>query len=59
MIGTCECCDRQNVPTSHIDTAFGIEAFACYLCQGETDPDPYGETTRSERVPVCRRPAHD
>lgn len=43
MIGTCECCDRQNVPVSHIDTVFGIEAFACYLCLGETDLDPYGE----------------
>jgi hypothetical protein len=43
MIGTCEICDRQNVPVSHIDTVFGIEAFACYLCLCEDDPDPYGE----------------
>lgn len=43
MTGTCECCDRQNVPISHIDRVFGIEAFACYICLHETDPDPYGE----------------
>lgn len=48
MIGTCECCDRQNVPVSHIDIVFGIEAFACYLCQGEADPDPYGELENSK-----------
>jgi hypothetical protein len=43
MIGRCECCDRQNVPISHIDTVFGIEAFACYLCLCEDNPDPYDE----------------
>jgi hypothetical protein len=43
MIGRCDCCDRQNVPVSHIDTVFGIKAFACYLCLGEDGPDPYAE----------------
>ena len=43
MIGACDCCDRQNVPVTHIDTVGGVEAFACYLCLHESEPDPYGE----------------
>lgn len=43
-IGSCDCCDRQNVPISHFDAcAAHPEAWACYICQGENDVDPYGE----------------
>jgi len=48
VIGRCDCCERENVPVSHIDATFGIEAFACYLCQCEDDPDPYGELAGDE-----------
>lgn len=46
MIGSCDCCDRQNVPISNFradQTSAQCETAACYLCQGDTDPDPYGE----------------
>lgn len=45
MIGACDCCDRQEVPLSHLnmDGIGGCESFVCYICQGETDPDPYCE----------------
>jgi hypothetical protein len=45
MIGACDCCDRQSVPLGHfnVDGIGGCETFACYLCQGEADPDPYCE----------------
>jgi hypothetical protein len=36
-IGSCDCCDRQNVPVTSGDVT------ACFICQGEDDPDPYGE----------------
>lgn len=42
MIGSCDCCDRQKVPVIH-GFVTGIETFQCYLCQGETDPDPHSE----------------
>lgn len=43
-IGSCDCCDRQNVPVSHFDATFAHpETSACFICQGEDDPDPYGE----------------
>jgi hypothetical protein len=44
MIGSCDCCDRQQVPVSHFNaTAAYPEGAACFICQGDTDPDPYGE----------------
>lgn len=44
MIGNCDCCDRENIPVSHFKPTFAYpEGVACYLCQGDTDPDPYGE----------------
>jgi hypothetical protein len=46
-IGTCECCDRTDVPISHA-TMFGIETFACYLCLVDTNPDPYAELDEPE-----------
>lgn len=45
MIGSCDACDRQNVPLSHFhadETSCG-ETYQCFICQGEDDPDPYGE----------------
>lgn len=42
MIGSCENCDRQNVPVSHGQIS-GMETTQCFICQGETDPDPYNE----------------
>lgn len=51
MIGACDCCSRQEVPLSHfnVDGEGGPEAFVCYLCQGENDPDPYGELEGSPK----------
>ncbi len=44
MIGSCDLCDRQNVPVSHFDECFAHpEAHACFICQGDSDPDPYGD----------------
>ncbi len=42
MTGTCDCCERENVPLGH-GYVTGIETYYCYLCAGESDPDPYGE----------------
>jgi len=51
MISNCDCCDRQNVPVSHFNpTAAHPEGYACYLCQGEADPDPYGELLEGSEV---------
>lgn len=45
LIGDCDCCNRQDVPRGHFNAGGrgGVETFACYICQGDTDPDPYGE----------------
>jgi len=46
MIGACDCCDRQNVPVAKFradQTSAQCETTACFLCQGDSDPDPYGE----------------
>lgn len=42
MIGSCDNCDRQNVPVSSGQFC-GCDTTQCFICQGETDPDPYGE----------------
>ena len=42
MIGCCDSCDRENVPVVLVCSTMG-EALTCYLCQGEDNPDPYGE----------------
>jgi hypothetical protein len=42
MIGNCDACDRQNVPVSNCRSPSG-ETTQCFLCQGDTNPDPYGE----------------
>ena len=46
MIGSCDCCDRQNVPVSKFradQTSAQCETTACFICQGDSDPDPHGE----------------
>jgi hypothetical protein len=40
-IGNCDCCDRRDVPGSVVDCPG--EPFACFICQGDDNPDPYGE----------------
>lgn len=42
MIGNCDACDRQNVPVSKVNVPG--EPTACFLCQGDSNPDPYCET---------------
>lgn len=42
MIGSCDCCDRQNVPVSNL-VAYGIDTTACFICRGGDEVDPYGE----------------
>lgn len=52
MIGSCDCCDRTNVPVGKM-VVYGIETTACFVCQShgtEPDPDPYGEM--SNKMPV-------
>lgn len=41
-IGSCDNCGRNNVPVSN-GVSCGMETTQCYLCQGDDDPDPYGE----------------
>lgn len=48
-IGNCDCCDRRNVPGSVVNCPG--EPFACHICQGDSDPDPYGEF--DERIEAC------
>lgn len=51
MIGNCDCCERQNVALSFsraCQNNVGIDTYACYLCQGNTDPDPFGELDTGE-----------
>jgi hypothetical protein len=53
MIGNCDCCDRQNVPVRHFDagaTNAQCETTACFICQGETEIDPYGEMDDRKEV---------
>lgn len=50
-IGSCDCCDRQNVPLSHFVDDYSDE-WVCFICQGEDEVDPYGEL---EGSPAWRR----
>jgi len=45
-IGNCDCCDRIDVPGSVVDCPG--EPFACFICQGDSDPDPYCELEEAE-----------
>lgn len=49
MIGNCDACDRQNVPVSNGRSSSG-ETTQCYLCQGDSSPDPYGELANHEAL---------
>jgi hypothetical protein len=46
MIGSCDNCDRVDVPVSH-GTFCGMETTQCYICQGD-EADPYGELDEQE-----------
>lgn len=51
MIGSCDCCPRMNVPISFSaadQNNSGSDTYACFICQGEDDPDPYGELEEQE-----------
>lgn len=41
MIGDCDVCNRRDVPVATV--LVPGEPRACFLCQGDSDPDPYGE----------------
>lgn len=58
MIGNCECCDRKNVPITKVNLAG--EPAACFICQGDTNPDPYGEfpISQAARCPYCGLQRH-
>ncbi|MCA6114285.1 hypothetical protein J6524_04990 [Bradyrhizobium sp. WSM 1738] len=51
-IGNCDCCDRMNVP-GHVVNCPG-EPFACYICQGDDDADPYCEAEIEQPCPECK-----
>lgn len=55
MIGTCDNCDRHNVPVRHFSVDYecgiGSDTTQCFLCTGDTDPDPYGEMDETEPFP--------
>ena len=42
-IGTCDNCQRENVPVSHFNLSYCGDTTACFLCCGDDNPDPYGE----------------
>ena len=47
MIGSCDNCDRTNVPVANYETVHG-NTTQCYICtagpyEKNPDPDPYGE----------------
>lgn len=50
-IGNCDCCDRRDVPGSVVNVPG--EPFACFTCQGDPEPDPYGEIPLLVPCPLC------
>jgi hypothetical protein len=50
MIGSCDNCDRVDVPVSS-GTFCGMETTQCYICQGD-EADPYGELDEREEQAV-------
>jgi hypothetical protein len=50
-IGNCDCCDRTNVPGTVVNCPG--EPFACHICQGDEDADPYSETEIEQACPDC------
>jgi hypothetical protein len=58
MIGSCDCCDRQCVPVSRFSASAAYpEGIACFICQGDADPDPYGELEDATALTPTRRQA--
>lgn len=42
-IGTCDNCNRPHVPVINFKDTYCGDTTQCFLCQGDTDPDPFGE----------------
>ena len=42
FIGTCDCCGKTKVPVSNSFTPVNGDTTACFICQGDTEVDPYG-----------------
>ena len=40
MIADCETCDRNQVPCKSCQDS---QRAICFICDGDSDPDPYGE----------------
>ncbi len=55
-IGTCDNCDRRDVPVSHLEGTYCGDTTQCFLCQGDTDPDPYCELDELTRACLNRQP---
>lgn len=51
-IGTCDNCSRENVPVSHLEGTYCGDTTQCFLCQGDSDPDPYGELLQIWHPPI-------
>ena len=49
-IGNCDNCDRQNVPVSHLTATYCGDTTQCFLCQGDSDPDPFGEIEVASKI---------
>lgn len=51
-IGTCDNCGKQSVPVKHFgvdyEAGIGCDTTQCFICQGDSDPDPYGEIEGSD-----------
>jgi hypothetical protein len=41
MIGNCDACDRTNIPVAKVNAPG--EPTACFICQGDDNPNPYCE----------------
>ena len=54
MIGSCDNCNRQNVPVHHFAETYCGETTQCFLCQGDTDPDPYSELLDAAEIEIER-----
>jgi hypothetical protein len=51
-IGTCDNCDRHNVPVRSMTGTYVGDTTQCYLCTGWNESDPFGELCQCE---ACRR----
>jgi hypothetical protein len=55
MIGTCYNCSRENVPVSHLEDTYCGDMTQCFLCHGDSDPDPYCELDDEPMASAERR----